>query len=137
MDTALRIRQRVLDELIAHAREAGPDECCGLIIGTADLAERSVRARNLRESPGRYLIDPADHFAAIRTARADGLSVIGAYHSHPASPPLPSERDVAEATSPTFVYLIVGPGGQDVPPAVRAFHLAPGRVEAIALIPVG
>jgi proteasome lid subunit RPN8/RPN11 len=136
METALRIRQRVLDELLAHAREALPEECCGLIVGTPDLVERAVRARNLRGSPSRYLIDPADHFAAIRMARIDGWSVIGAYHSHPASPPLPSDRDVAEATSPTFAYLIVAPGSPAVSGAVRAFHLAPGRIEPIDLIPM-
>ena len=137
METVLRIRQRVVDELLAHAREVSPVECCGLIIGTADSVECAVRARNLRGSPARYLIDPVDHFAAIRMARIAGFAVIGAYHSHPASPPLPSERDIAEATSPTFAYLIVSPGSPDVPAAVRAFHLAPGRIEAIELVPIG
>jgi proteasome lid subunit RPN8/RPN11 len=136
METALRIRQRVLDEVLAHAREAFPDECCGLIVGTTDVVERAVRARNLLGSPSRYLIDPADHFAAIRMARLDGWSVIGAYHSHPASPPIPSDSDVAEATSPSFAYLIVAPASPEASGAVRAFHLAPGRIEPIELIPV-
>ncbi len=134
--TTLRIRQIVLDELIAHAREAFPNECCGLIIGTSESVECAVRARNLREGPTGYLIHPADHFAAIRTARLAGLSVIGAYHSHPASPPLPSETDIAEATSPAFAHLIVWPGSRDVPAAVRAFHLAPGTIEPIELVSV-
>ena len=137
METVLRIRQHVVDELLAHAREAFPNECCGLIIGTAGSVECAVRARNLRGSPARYLINPADHFAAIRMARSAGFSVVGAYHSHPASSPLPSETDIVEATSPTFAYLIVSPGSPGVPAAVRAFHLAAGRIEAIELVPVG
>ena len=136
MEAVLRIRQSVIDELFAHAREAFPNECCGLLIGTSGFIHRAARARNLRAGPSRYLIDPADHFAAIRSARAEGFSVIGAYHSHPASGPVPSETDLAEATSPTFTYLIVSPGGRDVLGAVRAFHLAPEKVEPLKLVPV-
>ena len=135
MGTALRIRQAVLDDLFAHAREEVPNECCGLLIGAPDLLTRAARARNVRASPTRYLVDPADHFAAIRLARAEGLSVIGAYHSHPASGPMPSDTDIAEATSPTFVYLIVSPGGE-APGAVRAFYLASGQAHPIELVAV-
>ena len=63
---------------------------------------------NLDAAPTRYLIHPVDHFRAIRGARADGLEVVGAYHSHPASAAIPSATDIAEATSGAdFVYLIV------------------------------
>lgn len=135
MGTALRIRQSVVDDLFAHAREEFPNECCGLLIGAPGLLTRAVRARNVWASPTRYLIDPADHFAAIRAARAEGLSVLGAYHSHPASGPAPSDTDIAEATSPSFVYLIVSPGGE-VPGAVRAFYLASGQAYPIELAAV-
>lgn len=134
MGTALRTRQRVLDDLLAHARETLPDECCGLIIGTRDSVESAVRARNLHASPSSYLIDPADHFAAIRMARRAGLSVIGAYHSHPASAPFPSQRDIAEWTSPGLAQVIVWPGGPDARAAIRAFHLGRGGVEPIDLV---
>ena len=132
--TTLRIRRDAVDEIVAHARDAFPDECCGLLVGTPESVECAVRARNLREGPARYLIDPADHFAAIRTARDKGLSVVGAYHSHPAGPPFPSETDVAEATSPAFVYLIVSAGSGREPPVVRAFRLAPGAIEEVELM---
>src|SRR3989442_6447217 len=46
----------------------------------------------------RYLIDPADHFAAMRTARSNGRRVIGAYHSHPASAPTPSDSEDRKST---------------------------------------
>jgi desampylase len=132
MRRTLRIRRRVLDEVMAHAAEASPSECCGLLIGTAHAVEQAWRARNLEDAPSAYLIDPADHFAAIRLARGARMDVIGAYHSHPASVPVPSKRDVAEAL-PGFVYLIVTPvPGAPVP--VRAFWLEAGRVDAIELI---
>ena len=104
----IRIESEPWAAMVAHAREDAPNECCGLLIGNRVTIESSVRARNREASPTRYLIDPADHFAAIHTARAAGKRVVGAYHSHPASPPQPSESDIAEANwGPDFLYLIV------------------------------
>ena len=84
--------------------------CCGLLIGGAALIDCVVPARNLRPAPDRYLIDPADHCAALRTARAAGLEVVGAYHSHPNGTLLPSDVDCREASYPEFIYVIVAPG---------------------------
>lgn len=98
----------VVTDMFAHARDAAPRECCGLLIGKHDAVARSVRARNLDATATRYLIDPADHFAAIRSARTQELEVMGAYHSHPASAAIPSATDLAEANSGAdFLYLIV------------------------------
>lgn len=106
--------------MLEHAREAAPRECCGLLVGEGDCIVRSVRARNLDAAATRYLIDPEDHFAAIRSARTEGLEVIGAYHSHPSSAPVPSPSDVAEANSGSnFVYVIVSL----LTDAVRAYRI--------------
>ena len=107
------IRRAVVEGLLDHARREQPDECCGLLIGTAELIERCAPARNLRASPSRYLVDPVDHFAALRSARALGWEVVGAYHSHPHGAPVPSSTDVREATYREFVYVIVSPGRDD------------------------
>jgi proteasome lid subunit RPN8/RPN11 len=94
--------------MLAHARQEAPRECCGLLVGKGDDVAHSVRARNLDAKATRYLIDPEDHFTAIRRARAASLEVIGAYHSHPSSAPVPSAADIAEANSgPDFLYVIV------------------------------
>ena len=123
----------VRDAVLGHARRALPYECCGLLIGAADGADtlltRAWPARNLRQSRTRYLIDPADHFAAIRAARGTGLSVVGAYHSHPASPPFPSATDVREADDAALLYLIASPARAEV----RAFRLAAGRARPVEL----
>lgn len=97
-------------EMRAHAREALPNECCGLLVGRRGAVEHVVRARNLEAAPTRYLIDPQDHFAAMKAARAQGLLVIGAYHSHPGGAPTPSPSDIAEASGGSaFLYVIVSP----------------------------
>ena len=98
----------VRDEVIAHAREMAPAECCGLLIGNATEIVGAVRAANLAHNPSRFLIDPKDHIRARRDARARGLDVVGFYHSHPHSDARPSPTDLAEASYENHLYLIVG-----------------------------
>jgi [CysO sulfur-carrier protein]-S-L-cysteine hydrolase len=102
------IVQPVLDEVLAHAREDAPRECCGVLIGSGERVVQSVRARNLADGTTRFLIDPRDHINAIRDARSRQLDVIGFYHSHPRSPAYPSETDIAESGYAGAVHLIVG-----------------------------
>jgi proteasome lid subunit RPN8/RPN11 len=126
--TRLTIAARVIADMLAHGREEAPRECCGLLIGTSDAIVRSVRARNLDDKHTRYLIDPADHFAAVRAARADGLDVVGAYHSHPSTAAVPSPADVREATGGSeFLYVIVSVKDDDV----RGYQIADGNVVSI------
>jgi len=130
----LNVRQAVLDEMAAHARDEMPLECCGLLLGDGDVVDTAVRVRNARPSASRYLIDPADHFAALRLARAGGRQIVGAYHSHPASPPVPSPRDLAEAADPELVHVIVRPGTGGRPAEARAFRLAEGNFLELDLV---
>lgn len=131
----LTIKQHVIDNLIAHASAEAPNECCGLLVGRDQFIDECIRTRNVKASPTEYLVDPADHFAAIRRLRAEGRSVIGAYHSHPRSVAVPSQTDVSEAHYPEFIYLIVSlvsPGAPDV----RAYAIRDGTFARIDLLPV-
>ena len=119
--------------MLAHAREQAPRECCGLLIGRGTGVIRSVRARNLEPQATRYLIAPEDHFAAIRAARADGLDVVGAYHSHPASEPVPSAADISEANSGAdFLHVIVSPETEEV----RGYRINPDGYQRLTLVSV-
>jgi desampylase len=131
-----RVRARVVDDVVQHARRAAPQECCGLLIGTPVLIERAQPARNIAERPlARFLIDPQDHFDAIREARRHGLDVIGFYHSHPRSFAVPSDVDRAEANDPDHLHLIVGLATD--PADVRLFHVLDGTFLDVPLVAVG
>lgn len=54
----------------------------------------------------RFEIDPADHFAAIRAARANEHEIVGCYHSHPNGKAEPSARDAEGAWDEGFIWLI-------------------------------
>jgi proteasome lid subunit RPN8/RPN11 len=96
-------------DILQHSREARPAECCGILIGRDATISQSRRAANRADDPlRRFLIDPKAHVDAIRAARAEGLQVVGFYHSHPHSAAEPSAADIAEATYAEGLYLIVG-----------------------------
>jgi proteasome lid subunit RPN8/RPN11 len=120
------------DDLLAHASEASPAECCGLLIGHPGQVTASARASNVAPDPTRrFEVDPADHFAAIRQARAAGLRVVGAYHSHPNGPPHPSETDQAEALEDeNFVHVIIDPRHR----TIAAYLLISGNFVALPLV---
>jgi proteasome lid subunit RPN8/RPN11 len=120
--------------IVEHARLESPSECCGLLIGDADGIAEAIPARNIATDVAReYLIDPRDHLRAIRAARARGLDVVGAYHSHPRSAAAPSPTDAAAAFS-DFVYLIVGLRRE--PPELAAWTWADGNFTAVPLVRV-
>ena len=104
----ITIVRRVLDDVRAHAREAAPRECCGILIGTSECVLENVRAGNLADGTTRFEIDPHDHIRAVRLSRARGLDVVGFYHSHPRSRAYPSETDKAESGYAGAMHLIAG-----------------------------
>ena len=93
-----------------HAAEAYPHECVGLLIGELKGGAKHVadiyRAPNTWSAEvgltnaehehslrDRFYLDPRDYMKADRAARAQGLDIVGCYHSHPDHPGIPSERD--------------------------------------------
>jgi proteasome lid subunit RPN8/RPN11 len=121
-------------EIISHARESAPHECCGLIGGSNDGHALTIyRARNIASDPFvTYEAAPEDLFAAQRSMRERGEGLLAIYHSHPRSPtPEPSATDVRLAYYPSAVYFIVGLGGEQ--PELRAFCISEseGRWEKV------
>jgi proteasome lid subunit RPN8/RPN11 len=120
----LHLQNNHFDEILAHAREANPHECCGLVGGTDGAARTIYRARNVASDPlVTYEAAPEDLFAAQRAMRERGEQLLAIYHSHPRSEdPKPSQTDVRLAYYPSAVYLIVGLGAAE--PCVRAFRIS-------------
>jgi proteasome lid subunit RPN8/RPN11 len=130
----VKIRKHILEQIVAHAVADLPNECCGLLIGTAEMIEDAARARNTTRSRTRFQVEPADHFAAIRRARGAGLEIVGAYHSHPNGPSGPSETDRARLADPSMFHLIVSLAHGTR--TVRAFRLTDGNFSPLELVPV-
>jgi proteasome lid subunit RPN8/RPN11 len=117
----LNCHQKIVDEIVAHARREVPGECCGVLIGNATAIVEAIPTRNLSDNQNRFLIDPQGHMAALRRARALGLEVVGFYHSHPHSAAVPSARDLDEAAYPDLLMMIVSV--QSIEADVRLYSL--------------
>ena len=110
MTAAVFLTDALRDRIAREARATFPRECCGLMEGEREGdAIRLIAlhaARNLSSGNDRFEIDPADHFAAIRAARANEREIVGCYHSHPNGKPEPSMRDTDGAEGENFLWLI-------------------------------
>ncbi|HXJ47055.1 MAG TPA: M67 family metallopeptidase [Candidatus Dormibacteraeota bacterium] len=110
-ETVLSISKELVERIRAHGAETYPDECCGALLGR-DLESREIVALfpviNRRDdSPrNRFSVSAQDVVDAEKSARAQGLDVVGWYHSHPDHPARPSQYDRDHAW-PWYSYIIV------------------------------
>jgi proteasome lid subunit RPN8/RPN11 len=121
----MKISRSGWEEMVAHAREDAPNECCGYLRASDGAVEEVFRAVNARNSPYGYELDPQSLFA-VNDLDDEGFEV-GVYHSHPRSPAEPSQTDINLANYPSWTYWIVSLGGDE--PDVRAWRIVGGRVE--------
>jgi proteasome lid subunit RPN8/RPN11 len=84
----IRIESEPWAQMVAHARETYPNECCGAMLGSTGN-EKTVRIalplQNAFEGAqaARYELRPEDLRAADKAARERHMDLIGIYHSHP------------------------------------------------------
>jgi [CysO sulfur-carrier protein]-S-L-cysteine hydrolase len=123
----LSLLQSFLDEMIAHANEDTPNECCGIIAGKDGRATKLFRATNAEASPYRYNVEPKDLFRIFRECDEKGWTFLAIYHSHTASEAYPSPTDVRLATWPEAYYVLVSLKDADKP-VVRAFRILDGAI---------
>lgn len=130
--TRVVLPRNLQDEIVAHARESAPKECCGLLFGDGEVANRVVRGRNVHATPEtRYEIDPAQLREALAGDDDTDRFLVGIYHSHPRTEPKPSEFDVANARWPEQVYVLTSLRSE--PPEVCAYRITGGKVKMITI----
>ncbi len=120
----LVIPHQILNDLIAHAREMDPYECCGFLAGSAQTVSRVYRIKNVvsldgasqsasfddaklqhlsRLSPEEraeiaFIMDAQEMFQAVKDMRKNNLTLQVVYHSHPHDPARPSVTDIKIAS---------------------------------------
>ncbi len=116
MAAVIEFTRPAYDAVVDHARRGDPAEVCGVLAGKPvdgaadgdhDVVVEARPTDNVAERPEtRYRIDPEELFAVVESVEADGLEVVGFYHSHPAGPAEPSGTDVARATWIDHSYVV-------------------------------
>jgi proteasome lid subunit RPN8/RPN11 len=110
----MRISKALVDEMVAHAREDLPNECCGMVAGVGDEATEVIRVENAAASPLRYEMDPKAQYEAWKSIEDGGKELLAIYHSHTKSAAYPSQTDVNQAVAwPDQIYLIVSLADED------------------------
>ena len=128
----LTLPPEFIEEMIAHARQEAPNECCGIIAGQDGRAVKLFRAKNSEASPYRYNVDPGDLFRIHRECEDNGWEFLVIYHSHTASEAYPSGTDIRLAFWPETFYVLVSLMQPDQP-VVRAFRIEEGQVTEVEL----
>ena len=128
----LRIKKRFVSEMIAHAAEESPNECCGILAGIDNSVTHLYRITNAAGSPVRYLMDSKEQLEAILDSDQNGWDLVAFYHSHTHSPAYPSATDVRMAlqsgwTDVSYVVISLENSSRS---DVRTFHIGEdGSVE--------
>jgi proteasome lid subunit RPN8/RPN11 len=131
----LNLPQSFFDEMVAHAQEDAPNECCGIIAGEDGRAVKLFRAKNAEASPYRYNVEPKDLFRVYRECEENGWDFLAIYHSHTASEAYPSATDVRLAFWSEAYYILISL--QDAGnPTVRAFQILDGAISEEEIQPL-
>lgn len=136
----LTIRKEDLQTILDHCIAGLPNEACGILAGRQGTVEKVYCMKNARPSPVSYEMDPQEQFAVLKEIRTGGRELTGIFHSHPASPAIPSGIDVERAywpgtlfpNHPGAVYVIVSlREGRD--PVVKGYTICEGAVSEVPL----
>ena len=118
----ISVPSNFVDEMIEHAVQENPNECCGILAGKDGLISALYRVRNSTPSPYRYVMDPKEQMNVMKESDELGLDLMAFYHSHTHSPAYPSETDTRMAVESgwvDFCYVLVSLEKQE--PEVRFY----------------
>ena len=139
-EPTLRLPRSEYLKLIGHCYDGLPDEACGLLAGR--LAPGSLvpdgrievvyPTANADASARTYSVDPRDLLRTIRAAEAQGLELVGVFHSHTHTEAWPSPTDVRQAMEPGWLYVIVRL--KDGAPVLRSFRITDGKIQETPVV---
>lgn len=105
-----------LKQMVKHAQKEVGYEVCGLIGGHWQPYDKLAIATQVNKVSNiagnrrnQYRMDEQEQVRLMSAYSKMGLELVGIYHSHPHGPAIPSPTDIAEASYPDAVYVILAP----------------------------
>ena len=128
----VQIKQKFIDEMVAHSKADLPNECCGILAGPNGQVMKAYRMSNVEASPFRFSMDPGELVKVDTESGENNWELLAIYHSHTASEAYPSDTDVRIAAGtaglwPDVRYVLVSLMDMNNP-AVRIFEVTDGVV---------
>ena len=115
----IKLKKADFERIVEHAKKELPNEACGLIAGRVDgevkVVEKVYFLTNVDRSNEHFSLDPKEQLAAVKDMRANGLSPLGNWHSHPESPSRPSDEDKRLAYDSKASYMILSLMDREAP----------------------
>ena len=127
---SLTLTEEQLQKMLAHVDSHAPLEACGLLAGHDTKVESVLVVTNQAQSPVRYVMDPIEQLHAFEWIDANGLDLLGIFHSHPTGPETVSQTDIEQAAY-AVVYVILTP--VDGSWRARGFWIEDGKYNEVAL----
>jgi proteasome lid subunit RPN8/RPN11 len=104
----LILNREHLQQILEHVCREYPYEACGLIGGRGSTSQVVTPVPNISPTPRQtFEMDRRQMVETILRYERAGQEVIGIYHSHPDAPARPSRTDIALASWPDVVWLII------------------------------
>lgn len=127
----IQISAAIARRLEEYCRGTCPKEACGLLYGTADSATACITGfkplANASPYPERHFsFSPEEWISVLYAPDEDSPDrIIGIFHSHPASPAVPSEEDLSlHWNFETYAILSL----HEEKPSIRCYRPLPGKV---------
>lgn len=106
----LLIPSSLWEKILAHAKSQAPNECCGYMLGRSEgrgniLAHFFAMSNTHPHPQEHFSFSPLEQLKVLR--EFSHLQIIGIYHSHPHSKPIPSQEDRAFMFFESYSNLII------------------------------
>ncbi len=132
----VKLSKEDYEKIVAHAKSEAPIEACGLIAGELSGDDKIVKKvyilTNIDHAEEHFTLDPKEQLKAVKDMRAEGLTPLGNWHSHPVSPSRPSDEDKRLAYDSSASYLILSL--MDEEPVLNSFHIEGDKADKEELI---
>jgi [CysO sulfur-carrier protein]-S-L-cysteine hydrolase len=131
LGAVLVLGKNLLDQVVCHCLDGYPLEACGLLAGSLEAGGTAritglYPTENAAASARIYEVDPRGMLRADRDAEAQGVQIVGVYHSHTHTDAKPSPTDIDQAPDPDWRYVLVSL--RDLHPSVRSWQIQDGKI---------
>lgn len=129
----VQIPRTLVNQLLHQAQLSPSQEVCGLVGQSDEQCECYPIENVATDASVLFALNASEQLAAFKSMKEKGQSLFAIYHSHPSSPPIPSQLDIEEANYSDALYLIISLNTKGVL-EMRGFYLKSGNTEEVELI---